>query len=143
IGNLWSEAFSKKLPILPLVVNLCHPSPSLGWQNEETISFLQRCKGKFDMIFFLAVLHHVLVTERVPLHEIASLLASLTSDGLVIEFIPKEDPKFQEICRGRDSLFDFYTKETFLQEFSVFFDVQFSQMQKDGNRCLFFMRKKH
>ena len=59
--------------ILPLCVDISHPTPATGWENQETLSFLDRCSGHFDTVLMLAVLHHLLLTSQIPLAHIASL----------------------------------------------------------------------
>ena len=39
-------------------------------------SFLDRARGNFDAVLMLAVIHHMLVTERVPLADILNLRPS-------------------------------------------------------------------
>ena len=65
-GRVWRRAEAERLDILPLVVNLARPSPATGWRNAECPSFLARAEGHADLVLMLAVLHHLLVTERVP-----------------------------------------------------------------------------
>jgi hypothetical protein len=52
----------------------------------------------------LAVLHHLLVTDRVPLEEIIELLAELSRDLVVVEYVGPADPNFLRIVRGRQAL---------------------------------------
>ena len=88
VGAIWQQATEQKLPILALVVDLSRPSPSLGWRNGECPSFLHRATGTFDAVLMLALVHHLLVTERIPLDEILRLAAELTTSLLVVEFVP-------------------------------------------------------
>ncbi len=60
--------------ILPLCVDLAQPTPSSGWENRETASFLSRCTGHFDTVMMLAVLHHLLLGSQVPMDQIAGTL---------------------------------------------------------------------
>ena len=50
VGNLWKTASEEGLPILPLVVNIARPSPSMGWRNQECSSFLERSRNRFDAV---------------------------------------------------------------------------------------------
>jgi len=97
-------ARERKLNILPLVMNLARPSPALGWRNAEYASFLDRATGAFDGLLMLALIHHLLVTERIPLEEILRLASELTNQLLVIEFIEPQDEMFRRLTRGRESL---------------------------------------
>lgn len=113
VGMTWRRAVAENLDILPLVVNLARPSPATGWRNAEYPSFLDRAEGSFDAVMMLAVLHHLLVTERIPLGEIVQVCRRLAGQYLIIEFIAKEDDMFQRLTRGRESLHADFTQEAF------------------------------
>ena len=99
-GRIWQRAVENSLDILPLVVDFCRPTPALGWRNRESGSFLDRARGHFDLVMMLAVVHHMLITERVPLEEILDAIAAITTDLLLIEFIEPADPMFRRLVRG-------------------------------------------
>src|SRR5262249_44690051 len=86
-GTLWNEARTRKADILPLVIDISRPTPALGWLNRESPGFLDRACGSFDCVLMLAVLHHLLIRERVPLPEIFDLAGRLTTDRLIIEYV--------------------------------------------------------
>jgi hypothetical protein len=90
----------------------------------------------------LAVLHHLVVTERVPLGEIVDLAADLTTDVLVIEFVAPDDPMFRRLARGRDGLFTDLTTARFEAAVGVRFDIVRSQRLEDANRWLYLLRRK-
>ena len=113
VGTVWRSAAAEALDILPLVVNLARPTPAFGWRNEECPSFLDRSRARFDSVLMLAVLHHLLVTEQIPLSAILELAAELTSEHLIIEFVAPGDPMFRHLVRGRAELFTGLTKESF------------------------------
>lgn len=142
VGQVWRQAHDEELDILPLVVNLARPTPSMGWRNAECPSFLDRARGSFDAVFMLGVIHHLMVSERIPLSEIVSLAAELTTDLLVIEFVAPADPMFRQITRGRDHLFEELTKELFEETCGVHFDVVRCKRLDDTSRWLYLMRKK-
>jgi hypothetical protein len=104
VGSVWRVARARNLNILPLVVNLACPTPSMGWRSAEWPSFLDRANGAFDCVLMLAVLHHLLVTERVPLDEILDLAAGITTHFAIIEFIEPSDSMFKRLTRGREHL---------------------------------------
>jgi SAM-dependent methyltransferase len=141
VGRLWRHALVEKLSILPLVVNLAQPTPPTGWRNEEYPSFLDRARGKFDILLMLAVIHHLLVTERVPLIEILQLAAEVTNDAALIEFVPATDPMFRLLLRGRDELHRDFTQESFEQACSKFFRIVRKEELAPGSRCLYLLRK--
>lgn len=112
VGRVWQRAKAEKLDVLPLVVDLTRPSPAVGWRNREQPSFLERAKD-FDLVLMLAVIHHMLVSERVPLDEILAMASQLTKDAAVIEYVGPGDSMFKRIARGRDALHADLTPEVF------------------------------
>jgi SAM-dependent methyltransferase len=142
VGRLWRRAKAESLDILPLVVNLARPTPSTGWVNDECSSFLDRSRGAFDLVLMLAVVHHMLVSERIPLSSILSLASELTSRFLVIEYVPPDDPKFRQIARGRDHLHQELTKETFELECQTFFETIRSTRLGETGRWLYLLQKR-
>jgi SAM-dependent methyltransferase len=113
IGRVWRAAKEKKADILPLVVNLAQPTPALGWANRECRSFLDRASGAFDMVFMLALIHHLLVTDRIPLPEIFETARRMTKRWVILEFIAPDDSMFQRLTRGRAHLHQDLNREVF------------------------------
>ncbi len=142
VGHVWRQARPERLDILPLVINLARPSPAVGWRNEECPSFLDRARGKFDVVLMLAVLHHMIVTERVPLASILELAAELTRDALIIEFIEPEDSMFRRLTRGRDELHKYLTVSAFENACLQRFQILRSERIPGGARALYLLRKK-
>lgn len=141
IGALWREGSRRKVSILPLVVNIAQPTPPTGWRNRECPSFLERACGSFEMVMMLALIHHLLVTERVPLLEILRLASELTRDAAVIEFVPFTDPMFQRLLRGRDELHRDFTQHSFEQACGAHFRIIRKEQLAPGSRCLYLLRK--
>lgn len=142
VNRLWKIADDQKLDILPLVVDIGRPSPAMGWKNGENLSFLERARGHFDMVMMLAVIHHMLVQDRIPMHEIAALAAQLTTKNLIIEYVAPEDPLFRRIARGRDHLYTHLTQEFFERVFSRYFVIRKQEKIKGEYRTLYWMEKK-
>ena len=142
VGEVWRQARTEHLDILALVVNLARPSPAIGWRNEECPSFLDRARGKFDAVFMLALLHHMLVSERVPLANILELAAELTRDALIIEFIEPQDSMFRRLTRGRDELHKELTVPAFESACLQRFHIVRSERIPGGARTLYLLRKK-
>ena len=115
-GRLWRRSRQARLDILPLVVDLSRPTAATGWRNSECPSFLDRARGSFDLVLMLAVIHHMLVTERIPLPEILSQVAELTTALAVVEYVGPGDPMFRRLTRGRDHLHRDLTPEFFERE---------------------------
>ena len=147
MGQLWRRAVAEKLDILPLVVNLAQPTPPTGWRNLECPSFLDRASSAFagegfDMIAMLAVIHHMLATERVPLPEIIDLAADLTRDFAIIEFVDFEDAMFRRLSRGRDELYSYLHADVFERCVTARFDIVRQRALSGSKRTLYVLRKK-
>ena len=142
LGDVWRNARLEKLEILPLAVNLTRPSPGTGWRNQECASFLDRARGKFDAVLMLAVIHHMLVTERVPLTDIIDLAAELTTNLLVIEFVAPDDSMFQRLTRGREELHKDLTPELFENQCRRHFEIVRMQHVEGTTRRLYLLRKR-
>jgi SAM-dependent methyltransferase len=142
LGDVWRNARREKLNILPLAVNLTRPTPGMGWRNRENASFLDRARGHFDAVLMLAVIHHMLVTERVPLVEILDLAAELTTGILVIEFIAPEDSMFRRLTRGREKLHKDLTPAVFESVCARHFEIVRTQHLEGTSRWLYLLKRK-
>ena len=142
VGRLWQRGVTEKLDILPLAVNLARPTPSLGWRNLENPSFIERFRGRFEGVLMLAVLHHLLVSERIPLPEVMRLASELTTDLLVIEFVAPADPMFRRIARGRDHLHESLTREYFEEVSRRYFEIARAERLGDTHRTIYMLRRK-
>jgi len=142
VGELWRRAIAEQLDVLPLVVDFARPSPAVGWRNRECPSFLDRARGQFDLVMMLAMLHHLVVSERIPVSEVLGLAAELTSRLLLIEYVDPQDRMFRRIARGRDELHRDLTLESFKAVCSAQFRVLESFRLADGDRWLFLLEKK-
>jgi hypothetical protein len=89
----------------------------------------------------LAVVHHMLVTERVPLLEILDLAAELTNRWLIIEFIGPQDSMFRRLTRGRDELHRDLGPEVFEAACRAHFEIVRAQHAEGTHRWLYLLRK--
>lgn len=136
VGALWTSARARSLPVLPLVIDLARPTPGSGWRNSERTSFLDRAEGRFDGVLALAVLHHLLVTNGIPLPEVLDLLARLAKRFAVIEFVPPTDPMFRVIARGREGLHQGLTWDAFERACRERFHIVRRESLPDSERRL-------
>jgi hypothetical protein len=129
----------KESNILPLLLDLTNPSPGIGWENRERMSLSER--GPVDAVMALALIHHLAISNNVPLGRIASFL-SLICNWLIIEFVPKQDSQVQRLLATRDDIFTDYTQAAFEREFREYFAIENSVMIKGSERILYLMRGK-
>jgi hypothetical protein len=126
----------KEQNLLPLVLDLTNPSPSLGWNNNERDSFGAR--GPVDMALALAVIHHLAISNNVPLPQLADFFASICR-WLVIEFVPKSDSQVQKLLASREDIFPNYTRADFESVFSSCFKIHKTEFVRDSERTLYLM----
>jgi hypothetical protein len=126
----------KEQNVLPLVLDLTNPSPALGWDNNERDSFGAR--GPVDMILALAVIHHLAISNNVPLPQLANFFAAHCR-WLVIEFVPKSDSQVQKLLTSREDIFPNFTREGFEAAFSARFNIHKNEVVRDSERMLYLM----
>ena len=141
VGQLFRLAVQEKLDVLPLVTDITRPTAGLGWRNTETRGFLDRARGSFQCVMMLAVIHHMLVTERIPLEEILQLASELTTDLLIIEFVPTDDSMFRLLTRGNERLYEYLNQEVFEDVSSRYFVIERAEQVGDSGRRLYQMRR--
>ena len=141
-NEIWRHAQRSALNILPVVMNLAQPTPATGWRNTEQTAFFHRAAGEFDCVLMLALLHHLTLTERVPLPWILDLAADLTRRTLVIEYVSAEDPFYRRLLRGRDDLHTGDTREAFEAALGLRFLIRRQQSIMDGRRHLYWCEKR-
>ncbi len=125
--------------ILPLVMDLTNPSPPLGWAHAERASLGAR--GPVDMVMALALIHHLAISNNVPLERIAAYLAG-AGESLVIEFVPREDSQVRRLLATRADIFPEYTIDGFTAAFSRYYDILDTRPVEDSERTMFLMRRK-
>ncbi len=129
----------KQANLLPLLGDLTNPSPGIGWQHNERMSFVER--GPADLVLALALVHHLAISNNVPLPKIAEFFAQI-ADWLIIEFVPKCDSQVQRLLRTREDIFDHYTKEDFADAFSSEFSLIHTMPIAKSQRTMYLMRKR-
>ena len=130
---------SKETRLLPLVMDLVNPSPALGWAHEERYSLAER--NSADLVMALALIHHIAISNNVPLTRIASYFARL-AEHLIIEFVPKSDPKVKILLATREDIFPAYTQEGFENAFSGCFEILDTHPVKGSDRTIYLMRRR-
>ena len=125
--------------MLPLLLDLTNPSPSIGFAGRERGTLEARQKP--DCIIALAVIHHLAISNNLPLRIIAQWFASL-SNTLIIEFVPKSDSQVQVLLATRDDIFADYTSERFEGIFGEFYIITEKRKLIDSDRVVYLMEKK-
>jgi hypothetical protein len=119
-------------------MDLTNPSPSLGWANEERDSFGRR--GPADLALALALIHHLAISNNVPLLQVADFLAKIAK-WLVIEFVSKADSQVQKLLVSREDIFPNYTREGFESAFCQRFRIVEAVNVHESERVLYLMER--
>lgn len=123
--------------ILPLLTDTTNPSPGIGWNNRERLSLTQR--GPCDTLMALALIHHLAISNNVPLAGIANYFSGICR-SLIIEWVPKEDSQVQRLLATREDIFDNYTRQSFELDFSKYFEINARKNIEGSKRVLYMMR---
>jgi hypothetical protein len=129
----------KEQNLLPLLLDLTNPSPALGWDNEERDSLGQR--GPADAVFALALIHHLAISNNVPLTRLADFFAGLCR-WLIIEWVPKSDSQVQKLLRTRKDIFDLYTRDGFESAFGTRFHIREAVDVNQSERRMYLLERK-
>jgi hypothetical protein len=125
--------------VLPLLLDLTNPSPGIGWENEERSSFVDR--GPADVVLALALIHHLAISNNVPLARIAGFFAR-SGRWLIAEFVPKNDRQVQRMLMTREDIFPGYTQAGFEEQFRSDFLIHESVQLEDSDRSLYLMERR-
>ncbi|MFH1126403.1 MAG: SAM-dependent methyltransferase [Candidatus Altiarchaeota archaeon] len=106
--------------LTPVLADIQNPTPSIGWENKERASFLERARP--DTVMALALVHHLALGNNLPLDMIASFFSRICKK-LIIEFIPKEDSNAQRLLSSKADIFHGYNLKNFEEEFSKYFTI--------------------
>lgn len=140
VRSLWESARRNNIPVTAIVGNIARPTPAAGWRNREHLSLLDRLTGDFDLVLMLAVIHHFILREQLPLEHIAWLCSTLTRRGLVLEWVPPSDPMYREWLRGRGHLYGMLSEDDLLRAFAPFFHVTERNALGNGRVLFLFER---
>lgn len=125
--------------VLPLVLDLTNPSPAIGWAHEERASLEER--ACFDCAMALALIHHLAISNNVPMEKIAEFFSRL-GRHLIIEFVPKEDSQVQKLLLNREDIFEHYSQSGFESAFERYFDLLHKEPIAGAQRTLYLYRTK-
>ena len=124
--------------MLPLCMDLTNPSPGLGWAHAERDSLVDR--GPADTVIALALIHHLAITNNVPLGKLAEFFASL-GRHLIIEYVPKRDSQVQRLLATRDDVFPDYHQDGFESAFAIYFEILEKTSIEGSERTLYLMSR--
>jgi hypothetical protein len=125
--------------MLPLVMDLSNPTPGLGFDLRERLSLFERPQA--ELLLALALIHHLRITCNVPFRRIAAFLARLGS-RLLLEWVPRDDPKVRAMLSYRRDTFPDYSQEGFLAAFGEHFEMEQAHAIAGSSRTLYLFRRR-
>jgi SAM-dependent methyltransferase len=138
--RIFRTARERDLPITTICADIARPTPAAGWKNAESLALLPRLEDQFDCVLMLAVIHHLILMEQIPLRAILVLCSRLTRRYLIVEWVPVEDPMYQSLMRGRDALYGSLCEADLLVACSGHFCVRDRHALSNG-RVLFLLER--
>ena len=138
--SLYRMSRKSQLSIQTIHADLARPTPAAGWDNSETSTLLHRLEAQSDLVLMLAVIHHLILIEQIPISAILDLAYRLTWRYLVLEWVPVSDPMFQSLMRGRDYLYGSLSENDLLTACQGRFHTLRRQPLENG-RILFLLAK--
>jgi hypothetical protein len=125
--------------LLPLLIDITNPTASVGWNNSERDSFFARSRA--DTLMMLAIIHHLVIQKGIPFSKIADF-AKEKCDNLIVEFVPKDDPKVIILLQNREDVFLDYDLVNFKAIFLQHFEIISEHLIEDSKRVIFHFAKK-
>lgn len=130
---------SHETTMLPLVVDLTNPGGALGWQNEEREPLPARLQ--VDVVMALAIVHHLAISNNLPLERIARYFAQF-GPHLLIEFVPKNDSQVQKLLATRKDIFPDYTLDALKTAFHSHYTLKQEAPISGTKRTLLLFKRK-
>ncbi len=126
--------------IAPLVIDITNPSPALGWSLAERRSLFER--GQPECILALALVHHLCLTNNIPLAKVFQFIAELGAKHVIIEFVPKTDPMVKRLLANRQDVYPWYSRAMFEKEATCLFSIgDRTELEKDGRELYWLIRR--
>jgi predicted RNA methylase len=124
--------------ILPVTMDVANMSAPVGWRGNERPGFIDRVRP--DLVLMLAVVHHLAITDMIPLEEVVALLADLRAE-VVVEVPDPEDDMVRRLMRSKkEREVERYSVEAFERACAPAFDVAERETLPSGHRHLYHLR---
>lgn len=125
--------------ILPLVEDICNPSPAIGWSNTERSSFLSKINNASGLA--LALEHHLFISNNISFKQMADLFASMCIK-LIIEFVHENDSQIKKLTVSRQLDCNLYNIENFKIGFQTCYSIIEEKELGNKTRTLFYMKRR-
>jgi ribosomal protein L11 methylase PrmA len=124
--------------IQPLCIDIMQPSTNQGFFNKERLGVFSRIK--VDTVLMLALIHHLVFSKNLTLALIAKNTATI-AENLIIEFVPKDDEKVQQLLKTKEDVFIDYDRAQFEEIFTQYYTIDKKETIATTNRILYFMKR--
>jgi hypothetical protein len=128
VDQQYRVAKRHNLAILPLVIDIRHPSPGLGVRNREYAPATERLAC--ELVCALDVVHRLVFQRYLTFDQIAGMLSDFATRWLIVEFV---SPNSAEARRwGTDEFFSWYSLQNFIESLRRHFSsVKIHQTERD------------
>ncbi len=99
VEALYRTAREGDYPITPVVGNALNPTPAFGFMARQFPSMIARFRS--EVVFCLALMHHLHINGRQPLDRIAKLLDALSERAVIFEYVDPADGNIGLLDHGR------------------------------------------
>ena len=120
--------------VLPLCADMVNPSPGTGWENMERKTLWAR--GKPDLVMALALLHHLIICEKITMDMAADFFSRL-GRYLIIEFAPVSDKMVSLMLGSKNGEYAEYSIANFEKIFCRYFTIIDSRKIADSERSIY------
>lgn len=127
VNKMYNRIRDKHLNITPVLFDIASP---LVLDYGQTVEQRYGC----EMVIALALTHHLILTQKIPLDKIFLQFGRFTNKYLVTEFMPLG--LFSESAKRNETPPEWYTEEWFKTEFEKYFTLLYKE-QLEQNRILF------
>lgn len=115
INSLYDYTKQTNCSILPLILDFCRPTPPHGLVNSYQDA---TTRLRAEMVFALAVTHHLVFKRNLSFEAIAKQLSEFTEKWLIVEFVPADDIHVSKwIC----DQYTWYTIENFIKALKKYY----------------------
>ena len=140
VDQIEAQIRKKKIKnVTALAGDLTETTPDLGALNKEHRSIFNR--GKSDMVFGLALIHHLSIVKNLSFCQIAEMFSSFSKGYVIIEFIPKGDSKVSILLKDKTHDYKEYDEAEFIKALSVYFNIKEVISLKESLRKLILLEK--
>ena len=121
-----------------VLLDLNNPTPGIGWNNQERMSFKERFQT--DMVLVLGLMHHLCISNNIPFEYLAKFISEL-GEYAIVEYIPKSDSNVQRLLKTRRDIFDKYTQNNFEISLKEYFYIIECNEINNSKRKLYLLKK--